>query len=117
MEGSSLRGRLLVMREFFGTLMLAALLAGCAAPPAEGCHESTLSRLYLGRGSPHGDVADALWEAFVSDTVAVQFPEGFTVYDARGQWRADNGSVQHEPTRVLEVVHDDTAAARTRVAL
>ena len=87
----------------------------CAALP-EGCHDSVVSRLYLGRGSPQGEVGDEAWNRFVADTVSVRFPAGFTVFDARGQWRADDGQVQREATQVLEIVHDGAPAAQARIA-
>jgi hypothetical protein len=77
--------------------LAAALLAGCAGA---GCPNETVSRIYLGRDSPRGDVDEAQWQAFVADTVAPRFPNGFTVFDARGHWRGDSGAVVREGTRV-----------------
>ena len=97
-------------------IVLAGLaLAGCAAPPP-GCSDGVLTRLYLGRGSPQGEVPQAQWEAFVADTVTAHFPAGFTVLDARGQWRGENGGIGREATQVVEIVHDDGAAARADIA-
>lgn len=69
-----------------------------------------MSRLYLGRDSPQGEVDDAQWQAFVADSVAPRFPNGFTVFDARGHWRGDSGAVANEGTRVVEVVRGDADA-------
>jgi hypothetical protein len=47
--------------------------------------------------------------------VTPRFPDGFTVLDAQGQWRAADGSVRKEATRVIEVVHSDDPRTRARV--
>jgi len=73
-----------------------------------------VTRLYLGRQTAQGEVSDAQWQAFVDDTVAVAFPDGFTVFDARGHWRGDDGRAQREASQVVEVVHAGAAAARAR---
>jgi hypothetical protein len=88
--------------------LAAALLAGCAGA---GCPNETVSRIYLGRDSPRGDVDEAQWQAFVADTVAPRFPNGFTVFDARGHWRGDSGAVVREGTRVVELVRAEADAA------
>ena len=33
-------------------------------------------------------VNEARWQRFVADVITPRFPDGLTVYDARGQWRA-----------------------------
>ena len=109
---SPLRRRGLVVRSL--VLAAALPLAACTLLPP-GCHDAVVSRLYLGRNSPHGEVSDAAWDAFVAITVTPRFPDGFTVFDARGHWRGDDGQTAQEATRVIEVVHDDSAAARAGV--
>ena len=44
-----------------------------------------------------------------------RFPEGLTVWGAEGQWQADVGRIDHEQSKVLLLVHPDTAAARQSV--
>ena len=34
------------------------------------------------------------------------------MWDAAGQWRAPQGGIEHERTKVLLLVHPDTATAR-----
>jgi hypothetical protein len=48
------------------------------------------------------------------DEVSSRFPDGLTVWDADGQWRA-GGAIKHERTKVLLIVHPDTAAAHQAV--
>jgi uncharacterized protein DUF3574 len=44
-----------------------------------------------------------------------RFPDGLTVWDAEGQWRAPKGTIEHERSKVLLLVHPDTAPARQSV--
>ena len=41
--------------------------------------------------------------------------DGLTVWDADGQWRNSTGSIDHENSKVLWLVHPDTPAARASV--
>lgn len=41
-----------------------------------------------------------------------RFPDGLTVWEAEGQWRTPAGSIDQEQSKVLLLVHPDTAAAR-----
>jgi len=50
----------------------------------------------------------------VRDEVTPRFPSGLTVWDAEGQWQSQ-GSVGHERTKVLLLVHPDNAAAQESV--
>lgn len=106
------------------TLPVLVFLA-CAAPAllalhvqgrdADACTPAIVSRLYLGQSTPAGDVTAAAWTGFVADAVAPRFPDGFTELAAFGHWRDRDGRAQEESTRILEVAHDDTPAARAHV--
>jgi hypothetical protein len=88
------------------------------AVPAE-CGASTAAQvrttLYFGSARPKGSVSELEWQLFLRDEVTSRFPDGLTVWDAEGQWRAPQGSVEHERTKVLLLVHADTPAAREAV--
>ena len=71
--------------------------------------------LYFGSARPKGSVSELEWQLFLRDEVTTRFPDGLTVWDATGQWRGSQGSVEHERTKVLLIVHPDTAAARDSV--
>jgi Protein of unknown function (DUF3574) len=49
------------------------------------------------------------------DEVTRRFPDGLTVWEAEGQWRTPAGSIDHEQSKVLLLVHPDTAVARQSV--
>lgn len=71
--------------------------------------------LYFGLARPKGSVSELDWQLFIRDEVTARFPGGLTVWDAQGQWRAPQGVIEHERTKVLLLVHPDTTAARQLV--
>jgi hypothetical protein len=90
--------------------------AAAVAQAALQCAPQTVSRLYFGLDSPHGAVSEAVWQDFVAQEIAPRLAEGFTLWAARGQWRAGDGSVRSEDSRVLEVVGDDGPPLRQALA-
>lgn len=71
-----------------------AALALAAGTPARA-HECPLAgekpmlvvEMFFGRAMPHGkSVSDAAWSAFAGRVIAKEFPDGFTVEDANGNW-------------------------------
>ena len=107
-------------RRALALVLAPALLGGCGAIEWQREHplscrpdERSLVRdaLYLGASMPGGGEVDAnAWRQFENDTLAEAFPQGYTVTAADGAWRGDDGGVIHEPSRILIVVHADTAA-------
>jgi hypothetical protein len=83
------------------SVALAVLLTACAhvAPRIE---EAMLSdRLFFGQSIPGGGtVSQTEVDAFIADVVKPRFPDGFTVWRARGEWRGGG-----EEVVVLEIVH------------
>jgi len=41
-----------------------------------------------------------------------RFPDGLTVWEARGQWRRPDGRIGRERAKILLLVHEDTPAVR-----
>lgn len=100
-----------------GCVLLAAwVLAGCASAPPRACgpgeQAAVLDRIYFGTGRPHGpDVTAPQWAGFVAAEIAPRLPQGYSLQEAQGQWRNADGSVAHELSHVLELVHPDDAAS------
>lgn len=65
-----------------------------------------------------GQTGDArAWDRFLADTVTPRFPDGFTVYDSRGQWTDPKSQrLTREATKVVEIAAPDTPIVRARVA-
>jgi hypothetical protein len=104
-------------RSLAALVVLAGLAAGCAAvPQGSACREQRVDRLYFGMSMPGGETAQAEFDAFVATEVAARFPGGFTIFEARGQWRNAAGQIERESTRVLEVVNGGTEAEEARIA-
>lgn len=93
------------MRVF---LVVAILLLPVPAVAAECTGEAWIeSTLYMGRGQADGGgVTDAQAQAFVQEVIVPAFPDGFTLFDARGHWRdGPTGRPVNETTLVFVVVH------------
>jgi Protein of unknown function (DUF3574) len=71
--------------------------------------------LYFGLSRPKGAVSELEWQIFLRDEVTRRFPDGLTVWEAEGQWLTPAGSIDREQSKVLLLVHADTAAARQSV--
>jgi hypothetical protein len=67
--------------------------------------------LYFGLSHPSGVVSDASWQSFLRDEITPRFPNGLTVWEADGQWRGADGALVRERTKVVSLVHADTAPA------
>jgi hypothetical protein len=83
-----------------------------------GCLSATAqlrTTLYFGLARPKGSVSELEWQVFLRDEVTARFPDGLTVWDADGQWRGPTGTIDHENSKVLLLVHPDTPTARGSV--
>lgn len=68
--------------------------------------------LYFGLTRPAGTVTESEWRSFLRRHVTPSFPDGLTVLEAQGQWRRADGRIERERSKVLLLVHDDSARAR-----
>jgi hypothetical protein len=76
------------------------------APGACPAGAQPFSRLELVFGLSRrsgGEVSDQDWRAFADGEIAPRFPDGFTVMTGDGRWRGADGTIVHEPSRVLMV--------------
>jgi hypothetical protein len=109
-------------RHRFVVVMALALSAGaCAsAMPGDNLNRNLkpahLERLYFGRNmADTAVVSDSAWAVFVHDVLTPSFPEGATVWDASGQWRAPDGTTVRERSFVVELLHLVTPDVEMRV--
>src|SRR5690606_21436721 len=93
-------------------LSVAVALPGCglfdagdkstAASAAAG--PWTRSEVYFGLSKPDGTlVADEDWRRFLDEEITPRFPAGFSVMEARGQYRHADGSIAREASKLLVV--------------
>ena len=91
-----------------------------AVPAAAPCGDigtlQTRTTLYFGLGRKAGTITEAQWQAFLRDEVTPRFPQGFTVWQADGQWRRADGVIEHERSKVLRIVHEDTPGEHASLA-
>ena len=100
-------------------LILAGLAAGCATAPVSGpgaqailpcpAGQSRAETVQLMFGRNDGDrlaVSDADWRRFVDEVITPRFPDGLSVMDVQGQWRAQGGTLVREPSKVVYLVLD-----------
>jgi hypothetical protein len=99
---------------------ISLMMAGCqASPPQTACPLPGQTRmislkLYFGRDIPGGGfVTDAAWSSFAATVLTPAFPDGFTAYEALGQWRnPQDGRIVREKSYVVETA-GPVAPART----
>jgi Protein of unknown function (DUF3574) len=113
------------MRTFFicaAALWLSATPVPAQSSQVEGRAEATAcaaagtsytrTTLYFGLARPAGTISSREWKAFVRDEITSRFPQGFTIWEAHGQWRGADGKISRERAKVLLLVHANTATAR-----
>ncbi len=66
--------------------------------------------VYFGTDTPSGSVTPEEWTRFLSEVVTSRFPDGLSVWQASGQWKAASGVIVSEQTSVLSLIHPDNAA-------
>jgi uncharacterized protein DUF3574 len=110
-------------------MLALSLLAGCSrampsssSPPltapscASGDSAGVRETLYFGRNRPSGGtVSDTEWGSFLAEVVTPKFPEGLTVLEGTGQWKAASGAVEQERSEIVTIFHSDTEGARRSV--
>ena len=72
-------------------------------PPARA---QVRHELVFGTARAHGaPLGEEEWQSFIDSVVTPRFPDGLTVLNASGQWRAAGG-VTKEQARILVIWHD-----------
>ena len=88
------------------------LLAGCAESPAPAysCllpaeQHMFVAELFFGRNiKGRQPLTDGEWAEFAAQTIAPNFPDGFTLLDGEGQWRnPQTGQIASGRTKILFV--------------
>jgi hypothetical protein len=103
-------------------LLVLAILAAEPALAADRCplpgqKQMLLVKMYFGQAMPGGHtVLPRAWSRFLSSAVTPRFPDGFTVYDAHGQWMGSQMSKPgHERSKVVEIAAPDSLATRAAI--
>ena len=105
LEARLMRTAMLVCFVFAVAVVMGACAGNAGSTCAEGTEPFVKYELFMGLNSQSGEVvADAAWAAFLEDSVTPRFPDGLTVFDARGQWRNSEGLVLKERSKVLVIL-------------
>ena len=78
-------------------------------------HSYTRTTLYFGLNRKTGNITGAQWKTFLREEVTPRFPQGLTVWEAGGQWRRADGAIVRERSKVLLLVHDESAAVAAAI--
>jgi Protein of unknown function (DUF3574) len=71
-------------------------------------HGQRLQRteLFFGRNSPSGEISEQDFQGFLDAVVTPLFPDGLTVIDGKGQFRASaNSAIEKEAAKVLVLLY------------
>jgi hypothetical protein len=109
------------LRKLLLTLVAAlASLGATGAASAQSCAPPLVQALevdlYFGRAS----VSDAQWAAFLSEEVTPRFPDGLSVLDVAGQWRAPGdqkrgGPIVRENSKLMTIIVFDAPTHAPKV--
>ncbi|WP_224367993.1 DUF3574 domain-containing protein [Hyalangium versicolor] len=95
-------------------LLLTLGLATSACGDGEDCAVGTeqfRTELFFGLDRENDvPVSEADWQNFVDTSVTPRFKDGLTMFDANGQYLMDNGTLVHENSKVIVLLHDGSAA-------
>ncbi|WP_157100661.1 DUF3574 domain-containing protein [Rhodoplanes sp. Z2-YC6860] len=62
-------------------------------------------------------VSDAAWDRFLATEVTPRFPDGLTVYDARGQWRnPQTKTISRERSKVVMIAMPPADDSQARLS-
>jgi hypothetical protein len=94
----------LMQRSAVALFCLLVLTTDAPAQPSLQCTGNQkpwmVAELLFGRSN----VSDFNWDRFLTAEVTPRFPDGLTVYDARGQWKnPQTGTISRERTKVVMI--------------
>lgn len=108
-------------RRLARAMVVAVSLGACTQPGVPPACTAPLKpaleiELYFGRDRQGGgEVSEAEWAAFLTDSVTPRFPDGLSVLNVEGQAREPSGRIVRERTKLLVVVVFDSPAHQGRV--
>jgi hypothetical protein len=97
--------------------LLLTLTASIAAQPDLQCGGNQKSWMVAELLFGRSNVSDAAWDRFLAAEVTPRFPDGLTVYDARGQWRnPQTKKISRERSKVVMIAMPPADDNQTRLS-
>ncbi|MGH6908816.1 MAG: DUF3574 domain-containing protein [Phenylobacterium sp.] len=99
---------------------MALALAGCASLQQSACpagqEKLKTAQLFFGQQiDGKSTVSDADFHRFVEDELTPRFPDGLTVLNADGQWRASGNPLVRDASKVVLIVLPARGDASSRI--
>jgi hypothetical protein len=95
---------------------LLALTASAGAQPELQCSGTQKSWIVAELLFGRSNVSEAAWDRFLAAEVTPRFPDGLTVYDARGQWRNPKSQkISRERSKVVMIAMPPAADNEPRL--
>ena len=92
-----------IVRQLIASVVFAFLLTACQLPSRQ---KWVRTEIYFGQSRQNGTLIEKKeWQAFLDEVVTPEFPVGLTLLEASGQWRNTAGRIDHEPSKVLVLIH------------
>jgi len=103
-----------------GGILLALALAGCASVQQSACpagqERLKTAQLFFGQQiDGKASVSEADFRRFIEDELTPRFPDGLTVLDANGQWRASGNPLVRDASKVVLIVLPAKGDASSRI--
>jgi hypothetical protein len=103
-----------------GGILIALALAGCASVQQAACpagqERLKTAQLFFGQQiNGKSSVSDADFHQFVEDELTPRFPDGLTVLNADGQWRAAGNPLVRDASKVVLIVLPSRGDASSRI--
>src|ERR1700712_1509941 len=116
---------MLKIRDTLGVVAMVIGLGACSGPVQQTCAPGVgkplaVFTLYFGKAiAGRDELTEPEWQSFLEDTVGINLPNGYTVFDANGAWmnRVTRKTVK-EATKVVVAalpVSDDSDIAVARI--
>ncbi len=108
------------MRSILALLAIGVFLSDTARADTclvPGQRPMTVVQLFFGQTVPgKGRLSAAAWDRFLQDVVTLRFPDGFTVLEGYGQWRAPGARrIGRERSKVIEIAAESSPELSKKV--
>ena len=91
-------------------MTLGLLTSACGGDACEVGSEQHRTELFFGLDRQNAEpVSEQEWQNFVDTVVSPRFGAGLTMFDADGQYLMDDGTLIHENSKVIILLHDGSS--------